>query len=45
MDPIHTEEIINESETIIKVTVDVAFGAFKTKKKRSDNRLTKATRI
>lgn len=34
MVPIHTEEIINESETIIKMTVDVAFGAFKTKKDR-----------
>lgn len=34
MVPIHTEEIINESETIIKMTVYVAFGAFKTKKDR-----------
>lgn len=34
MDPIHTEEIINESETIIKMTVDVAFSASKTKKDR-----------
>lgn len=32
MDLIHTKEIINKSETIIKMTVDVVFGAFKTKK-------------
>lgn len=34
MVPIHTEEIINECERIIKMTLYVAFGAFKTKKDR-----------
>lgn len=32
MDLIHTKEIINKSETIIKMTVDVVFGVFKIKK-------------